>query len=190
MWPDFGSGGTSGVASLRSFQKLLLCPVEVKPDSSKADSGSTSVITLLGRENSYCTRTAGAREEGNENMWEKQLQPICWESKASNRGLFQRYFSHFCIMVKGCSTNVINCIHSSYRLCNCGLNKTLGFYLPSNFCYHLNMAMSCHLLSWTAPVQAHPAAEQRWVSQQAQQTSRAKENAVEHWDLHGDSNLP
>jgi len=56
MWQGFGSRGTTGATSVRSCQKLPLCPMEPVPAGSKtdlplpkakpiSDSGSAPVIT-------------------------------------------------------------------------------------------------------------------------------------------------
>ena len=58
VWQGFGSGGPTGVASVRSCQKLTLCPTEPMPAGSKTDlllakaepishGGSASGITYL-----------------------------------------------------------------------------------------------------------------------------------------------
>ena len=63
-WQGFGSGGATGMASVRSCQKLPLCPTEPMPAGSKtdpplakaepiSDGGSASVITYLRRGKSY-----------------------------------------------------------------------------------------------------------------------------------------
>jgi len=59
-WPGFGGGGATGVASVRSCQKLPLCPTDPVPAGSKMDplvakaqpisnGGSASGITQLKR---------------------------------------------------------------------------------------------------------------------------------------------
>ena len=78
-WHSFDSRGATGVASVRSCQKLPLCPTEPMPASSKtdpllakakpiSDSGSASGITDLRREKtSHCGRETAAGER-SENM--------------------------------------------------------------------------------------------------------------------------
>ena len=58
LWQGFGSRGATGVASVRSCQKLPLCPIKSMPAGSKldtllakaepmSDSGSASVMAYL-----------------------------------------------------------------------------------------------------------------------------------------------
>jgi len=60
VWQGFGSGRATAVVSVRSCQKLLLCPTEPVPDGSKmdpllakaepiSDGGGASVISYLRR---------------------------------------------------------------------------------------------------------------------------------------------
>jgi len=77
-WQGFGSGGATGVASVRSCEKLPPCPTEPTPASSKmdlllaraepiSDSSSASVRTHLrmGRKPCIIATSAG---ESNENV--------------------------------------------------------------------------------------------------------------------------
>ena len=77
-WQGFGSGGPAEVASVRTCQKLPLCPIEPMPAGSKMDpqlakaepindSGSASGIIYLRRGKKPCTTETAARER-SENM--------------------------------------------------------------------------------------------------------------------------
>jgi len=72
-WQGFGSGGATGVASVRSFWKLPPCQIKPMSAGSKmdlplakaepiSDSGNASVITYL-RRGKTCCGTAVEREE-------------------------------------------------------------------------------------------------------------------------------
>jgi len=73
-WQGFGSGGTIGVASVRSCKKLPPCLIKPLLAGSKTDlplakakpisnGGSTSAITYLRRGKKPCGETAVGREE-------------------------------------------------------------------------------------------------------------------------------
>ena len=77
-WQGFGSGGATGVASVRSCQRISPCPIEPMPAGSKTDpplakaepisnGGSVSGITDLRRGKKTCA-TAVAAGERSENM--------------------------------------------------------------------------------------------------------------------------
>jgi len=53
-WPGFGSGGATGGASVRSCQKLPLCPTEPTPAGSKMD-----LLLAKAKPISYCGGTSG-----------------------------------------------------------------------------------------------------------------------------------
>ena len=83
VWQGFGSGGATGVASVRSCRKLPPCLTEPMPAGSKMDplldkaepiinGGSTFGIMYLSWGKSCCA-TAIAASERSENMCENQL---------------------------------------------------------------------------------------------------------------------
>jgi len=95
-WQGFGSGGATGVAPVRSCQKLPPCPMEPMPASSKLDpplakvelisiSGSASGIICLKirkkKKKALCNSNCSWREEGTpqtprsvQKEWEEVLQ--------------------------------------------------------------------------------------------------------------------
>lgn len=83
----FGSGDATGVASVRSCLKQLLCPIESMTVSSKMEpplakvntisgGGGTSVITYLRRGKKICT-VAARREE------KKYVRETTWQTPRS-----------------------------------------------------------------------------------------------------------
>lgn len=79
MWPDFGSGESTGVASVRSIWKLPQCSAEPVPDRSRIDpllaragpvrkGGNISGVTNSRRIKSCCAEVIAGREEQDENL--------------------------------------------------------------------------------------------------------------------------
>lgn len=77
MWPDFGSGESTGVASVRSIWKLPQCSAEPVPDRSRIDpllaragpvrrGGNTSGVTNSRRKR--CAEVIAGKEEQSENL--------------------------------------------------------------------------------------------------------------------------